>query len=266
MANGYSIGMVGMNLEPIMIPHGVINVIRVNETTPNLEMIQSFPVVSRNGNVHIHQDPVTSQMYEMTDEFHAMIPQILARNSNVTGNMMVGGGLTGGQMPSGVLIVGQNLSVSQLKDALPQPTVQINGVEFKQNPKKTSFKSEDGTNNIIETFNVFPESTSRGTTDINSLLYSQQSVNRSVNYFSRNGFPISSRFVIQSPKSSRSSESSINSISSNSSLQNRFVLPNTKSSTISSRQPTIPVVSAFTASNRFKTRYLLRIDKQYGKR
>lgn len=92
MANGYSTGMMGAVITtPTVIPQNVTNAIRVNETTPNLQMIQSFPVVSRNGNIHIHQDPVSGQMYEMTDEFHSMIPQILAGTSNV---------MTGGVMPT----------------------------------------------------------------------------------------------------------------------------------------------------------------------
>lgn len=92
MANGYSTNMSGMGItQTAIIPQGVMNVIRVNENTPNLQIIQSFPVVSRNGNVHIHQDPVTGQMYEMTDEFHSMIPQIVAGNSSV---------MTGGVMPN----------------------------------------------------------------------------------------------------------------------------------------------------------------------
>ena len=92
MANGYSTNMSGMGItQTAIIPQGVMNVIRVNENTPNLQIIQSFPVVSRNGNVHIHQDPVTGQMYEMTDEFHSMIPQIIAGTSNV---------MTGGVMPT----------------------------------------------------------------------------------------------------------------------------------------------------------------------
>ena len=91
MANGYSTSMSGMGItETAIVPQGVMNVIRVNETTPNLQLIQSFPVVSRNGNIHIHQDPFTGQMYEMTDEFHSMIPQIIGGNSSV---------MTGGVMP-----------------------------------------------------------------------------------------------------------------------------------------------------------------------
>lgn len=57
----------------------------VNESTPNLAEIQSFPVVVRNGGIHIHQDPVTGQRYRMTDEFHSRIPQILAGNSSTIG-------------------------------------------------------------------------------------------------------------------------------------------------------------------------------------
>jgi hypothetical protein len=64
----------------------------VNESTPNLAEIQSFPVVVRNGGIHIHQDPVSGQRYRMTDEFHSRIPQILAGNSSTIG-------MTGGVMP-----------------------------------------------------------------------------------------------------------------------------------------------------------------------
>lgn len=56
--------------------------IAVNESTPNLDRIQNFPVVSRNGVFHIHQDPATGQRYSMTDEFHARIPDIVSRNQS----------------------------------------------------------------------------------------------------------------------------------------------------------------------------------------
>lgn len=53
--------------------------IRVDENTPNLEEIQGFPVAGRSlDGTHFHQDPVTGQMYRMTDELHDRIPQILA--------------------------------------------------------------------------------------------------------------------------------------------------------------------------------------------
>jgi hypothetical protein len=53
--------------------------IQVNETTPNLEEIQNFPVAGRGlDGTHFHQDPVSGQMYVMTEEFHQRIPQILA--------------------------------------------------------------------------------------------------------------------------------------------------------------------------------------------
>jgi hypothetical protein len=163
----------------------------VNESTPNLAEIQSFPVVVRNGGIHIHQDPVTGQRYRMTDEFHSRIPQILAGNSSTIG--MTGGvmpvasvetstitnnriGSTNNSLNSGVLIVGSNLSASQLEEAPQEPTVEINGVEFKQSPKKTSFKDETGKTYNVEIYNVFPESTLRGTTSIDSVLYSGRNV------------------------------------------------------------------------------------------
>ena len=52
--------------------------IQVTETTPNLEEIQGFPVAGRGlDGTHFHQDPVTGQMYQMSEEFHQRIPEIL---------------------------------------------------------------------------------------------------------------------------------------------------------------------------------------------
>ena len=59
----------------------------VNENTPNLAEIQSFPVIVSGGGIHMHQDPVSGQRYRMNDEFHSRIPQILAdRQSGVNSN------------------------------------------------------------------------------------------------------------------------------------------------------------------------------------
>jgi len=59
----------------------------VDENTPNLAEIQSFPVVVSGGGIHMHQDPVSGQRYRMSDDFHSRIPQILAdREYNVTSN------------------------------------------------------------------------------------------------------------------------------------------------------------------------------------
>jgi len=53
--------------------------INVDENIQNLQQIQSFPVAGTGPNgIHFHQDPVTGQMYRMTQEFHQRIPQILA--------------------------------------------------------------------------------------------------------------------------------------------------------------------------------------------
>ena len=91
MANGYSTNtMQPARNQMAGIPQRSLSMILVDETTPNLEEIQSFPVIYRNGNVHIHQDPSTSQMYQMTDEFHSRIPQILAGSTSA---------MTGGVMP-----------------------------------------------------------------------------------------------------------------------------------------------------------------------
>jgi len=100
MANGYSTNtMQPARNQMAGIPQRSLSMILVDETTPNLEEIQSFPVIYRNGNVHIHQDPSTSQMYQMTDEFHSRIPQILAeRASAMTGGVMPPP-MTGGVMP-----------------------------------------------------------------------------------------------------------------------------------------------------------------------
>lgn len=115
MANGYSIGMTGgvmpnpmgvvgntrsvtstmgmtggvmpAPLAPFLgnLPQSNSPVIVVSESTPNLMEIQNFPVVSRNGIFHIHQDPTTGQRYSMTDEFHMRIPDIVGGNvQNIT--------------------------------------------------------------------------------------------------------------------------------------------------------------------------------------
>jgi hypothetical protein len=102
-----------------------------------------------------------------------VMPVASVETATITNNRI---GTTNGSLNSGVLIVGSNLSVSQLGEAPQEPTVEINGVEFKQSPKKTSFKNETGKIYNVETYNVFPESTSRGTTSINSVLYSGKNV------------------------------------------------------------------------------------------
>jgi hypothetical protein len=69
--------------------------IQVTETTPNLEEIQNFPVAGRGlDGTHFHQDPVSGQMYVMTDEFHQRIPEILRNRQNI-----LSGGLTDQTVP-----------------------------------------------------------------------------------------------------------------------------------------------------------------------
>jgi len=70
--------MLSANPSGLMPGYGFMSEpIIVDETTPNLEKIQSFPVVQKNNNNHFHQDPITGQLYRMTDEFHQRIPEIL---------------------------------------------------------------------------------------------------------------------------------------------------------------------------------------------
>ena len=100
MANGYSTNtMQPARNQMAGIPQRSLSMILVDETTPNLEEIQSFPVIYRNGNVHIHQDPSTSQMYQMTDEFHSRIPQILAGSTSAMTGGVMPPPMTGGVMP-----------------------------------------------------------------------------------------------------------------------------------------------------------------------
>lgn len=62
--------------------------IQVTETTPNLEAIQNFPVAGRGvDGTHFHQDPVTGQMYVMSDELHQRIPEILKNRTLVQNNI-----------------------------------------------------------------------------------------------------------------------------------------------------------------------------------
>jgi len=88
MPNPSTMGMTGgampRPLAPFLSNLSLSNspTIAVNESTPNLDRIQNFPVVSRNGVFHIHQDPATGQRYSMTDEFHSRIPEILSRRPN----------------------------------------------------------------------------------------------------------------------------------------------------------------------------------------
>jgi hypothetical protein len=92
----------------------------VNESTPNLAEIQSFPVVVRNGGIHIHQDPVTGQRYRMTDEFHSRIPQILAGNSSTIG-------MTGGVM-SVASVETATITNNRIGSVNTSPSVGVQGI------------------------------------------------------------------------------------------------------------------------------------------
>jgi hypothetical protein len=272
MANGYSIGTTTTNTVSSMgaqgLPMSSALPIIVNESTPNLAEIQSFPVIVSGGGIHIHQDPVTGQRYRMTDEFHSRIPQILAGNSSAIGMKIKINTEDGIKEFSVMELWNQSYNdyryTSTFFDQLREYTSIIGTVE----------------NNIINNLlrgrldRYFKTTVTRpgtiSTTMTDSGIYSEKSVNTSVNYFSRNGFVISSRFVI--PNTKLSTLSSIqptrpvtNAFSASSNFKNRYVLRiDKKYGTLSSIQPTRPVTNAFSASSNFKNRYVLRIDKKYG--
>ena len=131
MANGYSTNtMQPARNQMAGIPQRSLSMILVDETTPNLEEIQSFPVIYRNGNVHIHQDPSTSQMYQMTDEFHSRIPQILAGSTSAMTGGVMPPPMTGGVMPppmTGGVMMPANVSTEySLQDQFEKPIIFTN--------------------------------------------------------------------------------------------------------------------------------------------
>lgn len=72
-------GMIGASSTGVQgLPMSTALPIPVNENTPNLAEIQSFPVIIRGNGIHMHQDPVSGQRYRMNDEFHSRIPEILS--------------------------------------------------------------------------------------------------------------------------------------------------------------------------------------------
>jgi len=100
MPNPTGIGMTPMMLQSqqmgsdpnMSLPLSYEPMIRVTEDTPNLEEIQSFPVLKSNETMHLHQDPITGQRYGMANELHARIPEILARRRGT----QTGGGMNMG--------------------------------------------------------------------------------------------------------------------------------------------------------------------------
>lgn len=138
MANGYSMNIMGVDLNnPIVMPQGVMDIIRVNENTPNLQLIQSFPVISRNGNVHIHRDPTNGQLYEMTDEFHSMIPQIL---NNQTNQVAINGGTTLNEIVQVPEIVDKftNTTALQTFSNLLAGSVDLNQIQLSTNSNRVN--------------------------------------------------------------------------------------------------------------------------------
>jgi hypothetical protein len=83
----------GMNNANMNLPLSTARPIEVTETTPNLEQIQGFPVVGRAvDGTHFHQDPVSGQMYRMTEILHQRIPQIIQTkisNTNILNTSQV---------------------------------------------------------------------------------------------------------------------------------------------------------------------------------
>lgn len=145
--------------------------INVDENTPNLEEIQGFPVAGRSlDGAHFHQDPVTGQIYRMTDELHDRIPQILANRMGGTsrtrgmGTAPMG---TGGQNVSPVSVTPDK--VTFLPTAPEKPIILVNGepvVNTKQTvdtnnqfPIYQPFDQSDGTTRgvrQIETTTIYP--------------------------------------------------------------------------------------------------------------
>lgn len=96
--------------------------IQVTETTPNLEEIQNFPVAGRGlDGTHFHQDPVSGQMYVMTDEFHQRIPEILRnRITTTTSNVGILGTNT---VSNGLTLLNRLMTLPIAKD---EPILKVN--------------------------------------------------------------------------------------------------------------------------------------------
>jgi hypothetical protein len=108
--------------------------IQVTETTPNLEEIQNFPVAGRGlDGTHFHQDPVSGQMYVMTDEFHQRIPEILSNKKII----MNGGTIT----PQTITMGTSNTSVI--------PIIQMDGPTVDILYETSTATANDSINNIF---------------------------------------------------------------------------------------------------------------------
>lgn len=77
----------GMNLtmdySAPMVSTVMPSAIDVDENTPNLQEIQSYPVVMRDGEIHFHQDPISGALYKMTDNFHTKISEIIENKKKI---------------------------------------------------------------------------------------------------------------------------------------------------------------------------------------
>lgn len=88
-------------------------------------------------------------------------------------------GVTGGVMPNfgGTITVGGNISTSLLPPAPNQPTVSVNGLEYKQRAKTGTFVNpQTNQTETYEVYSVFPENTGQGTTYIDDVIYKQNNI------------------------------------------------------------------------------------------
>lgn len=88
-------------------------------------------------------------------------------------------GVTGGVMPNfgGPIIVGGNISTSLLPPAPSQPTVSINGLQYKQRAKTGTFLNpQTNRTETYEIYSAFPENAGQGTTYIDSVIYQQNNI------------------------------------------------------------------------------------------
>lgn len=107
--------------------------IQVTETTPNLEEIQGFPVAGRGlDGTHFHQDPVTGQMYVMSEEFHQRIPQILSNRRSMSSGIqnvsIIDNEMNRNTVSSISTTKPISISFIDLKPAPEQPTLSINNI------------------------------------------------------------------------------------------------------------------------------------------
>lgn len=178
MANGYSMSIMGVDLNnPIVMPQGVMDVIRVNENTPNLQLIQSFPVISRNGNVHIHRDPTNGQMYEMTDEFHSMIPQMVSNRNN---QIAVNNGTSLNEIAAVPEIVNKftNTTALQTFSNLLASSVDLNQIQLATNSNRSNrpIQISDRIGSLLNSMNLNQTSQDMNVSNINQNIFQNNEI------------------------------------------------------------------------------------------